>query len=78
MNQLARPGDLCRVGFCHAVKLPPQWEIQRELAALLEMMGANAAALEVFERLQMWEDVIRCYARMGRREKVSVQYQTFE
>ena len=46
--------------------------MQRELAALLEEMGALAAALEVFERLQMWEDVIRCYACMGRREKVCI------
>jgi tetratricopeptide (TPR) repeat protein len=42
---------------------------QRELATTLVSLGSTASALEVFERLQLWEDVITCYHSIGRSGK---------
>ena len=33
-------------------------------------MGSTSSALELFLTLEMWEDVIKCYASLGRHEKV--------
>lgn len=44
---------------------------QKQVAELLIGMGAVGSASEVYEQLGMWEDVIACYQRMGKSEKVS-------
>ena len=44
---------------------------QREQADMFQDMGVNKAALDIYLRLQMWEEVIQCYASLGRRERVS-------
>jgi len=43
---------------------------QQELAKLLDDVGAVNAALEVYLRLQSWENVIACYAKLGYQQKV--------
>lgn len=43
---------------------------QGELASLLKSMGCTGAALDIYQRLQLWEEVILCYQLMGKREKV--------
>ena len=37
---------------------------------MFQDMGVNKAALDIYLRLQMWEEVIQCYASLGRRERV--------
>ena len=44
---------------------------QGELAARYLAMGVTKAALEVYERLQLWEDAIRCYHLLQQRQRVS-------
>ena len=44
--------------------------MQRELARQMTKMGCRASALEVYERLQLWEDAIECYQAVGRNAKV--------
>ena len=44
--------------------------LQRELANLYLELGVTKSALDVCERLQLWEDVINCYISLGRFEKV--------
>ena len=36
-------------------------------------VGATKAALEVYLRIAMWEEVIKCYKQLGRTESVSVR-----
>jgi len=43
---------------------------QQELGKLLDDVGAVNAALEVYLRLQSWQDVIACYAKLGYQQKV--------
>lgn len=47
----------------------PQWELQQELAKMLMRLGCIKTALEVFERLQLWEDVITCYNELQMRQR---------
>ena len=44
--------------------------LQKEQANFLLKIGALKGALDVFLRLQMWEDVIKCYKNLGQTEKV--------
>ena len=44
---------------------------QAELGARYLAMGVTKAALEVFERLQLWEEAIRCYHLLQQRQRVS-------
>ncbi|XP_014674585.1 PREDICTED: tetratricopeptide repeat protein 27-like isoform X2 [Priapulus caudatus] len=53
----------------HAVCLPPKWLVEKVLANLLLKLGSVASALEIFERLQLWDDVIACLQQLGRREQ---------
>ncbi|XP_061168685.1 tetratricopeptide repeat protein 27-like isoform X2 [Saccostrea echinata] len=71
MNQMKTndPPASDRLFLFFSVKLPPFWKLERQLAELLLSIGAIGGALEVFERLQLWEDVITCYKRLGKMEK---------
>lgn len=47
----------------------PHWELQQELAKILMRLGCVKTALEVFERLHLWEDVITCYNELQMRQR---------
>ncbi|KAK3092494.1 hypothetical protein FSP39_003620 [Pinctada imbricata] len=53
----------------YTVRMKPVWNIQKQLAELFLSIGVVASALEVFERLELWEDAIQCYKTMGKMEK---------
>jgi tetratricopeptide (TPR) repeat protein len=68
-----RPGVSDRLLLIHATSLPPKWIIQQQLAELLESLGCLDSALEIYKRLEMWENIIMCYQqqkRSGQAEKV--------
>lgn len=71
VNQAKRqdppPGE--RVYLFYSTAIPPLWIIQKNLADLLLNLGAIGSALEIFERLELWEDAIKCYQRLGKMEK---------
>jgi len=43
---------------------------QHELGKLMDDIGAVSSALEVYLRLQSWENVIACYTKLGYQQKV--------
>lgn len=58
-----------RLHLFYATQIVPVWDIQRQLAELLLSLGAIGSALEIYEQLEMWEEAIACYQRLGKTEK---------
>ncbi|XP_041468800.1 tetratricopeptide repeat protein 27-like [Lytechinus variegatus] len=58
-----------RLKLFYAVNLPPKWALEGELAGLLVSIGCVSDALEVYIRLELFEDVVKCYKIMKQPEK---------
>lgn len=58
-----------RLRFFHALELPAKWSMQAELARRFLSIGVLRSALEVFERVEMWEEVVQCLGLLGRQEE---------
>ncbi|ELU10624.1 hypothetical protein CAPTEDRAFT_228317 [Capitella teleta] len=71
VNQFKRsvPPAVLRLPFLYASNLPPQWEVERRYGEFLIKVGSTQTALDIFMRINMYEDVIKCYTSLGRREK---------
>ncbi|KAJ6536540.1 hypothetical protein DFH09DRAFT_1042744 [Mycena vulgaris] len=57
-----------RLLYAHALPLPSKWEMERELATRFLSLGAVRSALDIFERLEMWEEAVKCWQAMERRD----------
>ena len=55
-----------RLQYFHSIPLPSKWELEKELALRFASLGVVKSALEIFERLEMWEEVVKCWRSMGR------------
>lgn len=58
-----------RLALFHVLALPTRWALERELATRYLGLGVVRSALEIYERLEMWDDAARCWAQSGRRDK---------
>lgn len=58
-----------RLLYVHDIPLPSKWHLERELAMRFLSIGVVKSALEIFERLEMWEEVVKCWQAMERPEK---------
>ncbi|KIJ57199.1 hypothetical protein M422DRAFT_148828 [Sphaerobolus stellatus SS14] len=58
-----------RLLYIHDVPVPSKWALEAELAGRLMGLGVIRSALEVYERLEMWEEVVRCWGLLERPEK---------
>ncbi|KAJ3124310.1 hypothetical protein HK098_001222 [Nowakowskiella sp. JEL0407] len=50
-----------RMQHIFSILLPPIWDLERELGNRLVSLGVVRSALDIFLRLEMWEDAISCY-----------------
>ncbi|CAJ0764136.1 17498_t:CDS:2, partial [Entrophospora sp. SA101] len=58
-----------RILYFYQILIPSKWEMERELAIQYLSLGVVRSALQIFERLEMWEDVINCYIILEKEEK---------
>lgn len=58
-----------RLLYFHSIPLPSRWEMERELALRFVSIGVTKSALEIFERLEMWEDAVKCWGSLGRQDR---------
>jgi tetratricopeptide (TPR) repeat protein len=58
-----------RLRYFHQLPLVSKWEMERELAVRFLGMGVVRTALEIFERLEMWEEAVRCHHSMEDTDK---------
>ncbi|KAI0690843.1 TPR-like protein [Cytidiella melzeri] len=58
-----------RLLYIHSIPLPSKWQMQRELALRFLSLGVVKSALEIFERLEMWEEVVKCWQSMEQSTK---------
>ncbi|XP_062501090.1 tetratricopeptide repeat protein 27-like isoform X2 [Corticium candelabrum] len=62
-----QPEVLIRLHLLHASGLPSRWMIEHQLAKILQSLGCTESALEIYHRLELWENVIICYQQQNRR-----------
>ncbi|PLW36816.1 hypothetical protein PCANC_13946 [Puccinia coronata f. sp. avenae] len=53
-----------RVRWTWSLALPSRWELEKELAQKFSGLGLTRSALEIFERLEMWEHVVQCHLNL--------------
>ncbi|WWC69222.1 uncharacterized protein I206_103159 [Kwoniella pini CBS 10737] len=58
-----------RLKYFHQLPLPSKWDMERELAKRFLSIGVTRSALEIFDRLEMWEDSVSCLQRLDREEE---------
>jgi tetratricopeptide (TPR) repeat protein len=58
-----------RLLYIYSIPLPSKWEMERELAMRFLSLGVVKSALEIFERLEMWEEAVKCWQAMEREDK---------
>ncbi|KZP00302.1 TPR-like protein [Calocera viscosa TUFC12733] len=58
-----------RLLYFHSIILPSKWEMERELAVRFMSLGVVRSALDIFERLEMWEETVQCWQSLERPEK---------
>lgn len=58
-----------RMHHFFSIMLPPKWELEGELGERFVSLGVTRSALEIFERLEMWDNVISCYQMLEQEKK---------
>ncbi|KAG8732295.1 hypothetical protein FRC11_014609 [Ceratobasidium sp. 423] len=58
-----------RLLYVHSIPLPSKWAMEKELAHRFLSIGVVKSALEIFERLEMWEEVVKCYQSIEQRDR---------
>ncbi len=55
--------------YLNCLNIPPKWLLQRELGQRYVALTLHRDALEIFQRLELWEGVIACHQALDQDEK---------
>lgn len=58
-----------RIRNLHTIVYPPRWTMLRDLAERYAKIGIVTSAAEIFEELEMWDEVVECYRHAGKENK---------
>ncbi|PRP83998.1 hypothetical protein PROFUN_08595 [Planoprotostelium fungivorum] len=58
-----------RLRYFFTLDFPSRWNAKREMGKRFLALGAAATAREIFEELEMWDEVIQCYRVMDQDTK---------
>ncbi|KAL9191303.1 hypothetical protein ACHAXT_001009 [Thalassiosira profunda] len=58
-----------RLRNLHGIVYPPRWDMLRDLAERYAKLGVVTSAAEMFEELELWDDVVECYRIAGKESK---------
>ncbi|KAJ3274929.1 hypothetical protein HDV01_001793 [Terramyces sp. JEL0728] len=58
-----------RLAHFYSLLLPSKWEMEKELGERYVSIGVTRSALEIFERLELWENVIQCHQMLEQTKK---------
>lgn len=58
-----------RLLYIHSLPMPSKWELEKELALRFLSLGVVRSALDIFERLEMWEEAVKCWQALERPEQ---------
>ena len=53
----------------HSIVYPPRWDMLRDLAERYAKLGVVTSAAEIFEELELWDEVVECYRIAGRESR---------
>ncbi|KAL7544438.1 hypothetical protein ACHAWF_007821 [Thalassiosira exigua] len=58
-----------RLRNLHGIVYPPRWDMLRDLAERYAKLGVVTSAAEIFEELELWDEVVECYRIAGKESK---------
>jgi len=58
-----------RLRNIHGIVYPPRWDMLRDLAERYAKIGIVTSAAEMFEELELWDEVVECYRIAGKESK---------
>ncbi|KAJ3290539.1 hypothetical protein HDU79_003154 [Rhizoclosmatium sp. JEL0117] len=58
-----------RLNHIYSIFIPSKWELESELADRLVSIGVVKSALEIFERLELWDNVVSCHQMLEQNSK---------
>lgn len=54
-----------RINYIYSLPYPPCYKLKRELALQYLKLGLAKSALQLFEELELWSEIIQCYQVIG-------------
>ena len=55
-----------RLQNLHSIVYPPRWAMLRDLAERYAKLGVVTTAAELFEEIELWDEVVECYRHAGK------------